>query len=106
MKLIRKFVGLLVAATYSIAYIATPIYLIACLVRLVLQPSSTSTYLFIAPALLSILLPPIPSYWLLSSWLFGCMRDYFDYEEIFEISDAQLVCSLKVSLVCLEASLD
>ncbi len=49
----------------------------------------------IAPIIISIAIPPISSYWLISSWLFRCMKDYFSYEEIFEISDADLIAYKK-----------
>jgi hypothetical protein len=87
----RKLIGFALASTYSLAYLLVPFYMIALTMALFLYYRERWPYYMLAPIALSIIVPPISSYSLITSRFFSCLRDYFDYEEVFEISDADMI---------------
>ena len=105
--IIRKFIGFLLASTYSLAYLIVPFYSLFCVYLLSsrlyerlykwdMEPGKIPlVYYLLMPILLSAAIPPIGSYWLITSSLYSCMRDYFDYTHIFEIEDKDLIAYKK-----------
>lgn len=94
----RWFQGLLLSAIFSLAYIISPLYIITSLAAILLQfPTRTVSFLYGAPLLISILIPAKGA-----PWLADYMRpllDYFDYEEVCEISNQELqkLCNTNTS---------
>jgi hypothetical protein len=82
--------GMLVASCFSFAYVLTPIYIALCLFFWLWYRDLFSLY-FSIPLVISAIVPPIKSPSLVNSTIFGYMKNYFDYEEIFEISDQELL---------------
>lgn len=81
--LLRRFVGLLQASVFSLAYFVGPLYILTALWALLGRyPSPLLSWVYAAPILLSALLPPVPLPWILP--LLKPMLAYFDYEEIHE----------------------
>ena len=96
MSLFRKVIGCLVGTVFSVTYLVAPGYSIICLFLLVSPLFSFDlptfrTIMFCTPFLLTCLVPPIPAPKLVRSFLFQCLIDYFNYEEIFEVSDEELL---------------
>lgn len=89
-KPLRFFVGMIVASIFSLAYIIAPLYMISSLILLVMYPGVYSV-VYIIPLLFSAIIPVIQMPWLVKSDIVGCMRDYFNYEEILETSDDELL---------------
>ena len=81
--LLRRFVGLLQASVFSLAYFVGPLYILTAVGAVLARyPSPWLSWAYAAPILLSALLPPIPLPWILP--LLKPMLEYFDYEEIHE----------------------
>ena len=89
----KTFIGMLVASVFSLTYVVTPLYIISCLIIPVLFPNMYSL-LFVTPLILSALFPPVQMQWIIQSEYFGYMKDYFDYEEVFEMEDDKLISIL------------
>jgi hypothetical protein len=100
MSMFRKAVGCLTGSVFSFTYMFGPLYGIAC-TYLLLAPlfsytlPSIKTVLFCSPFILSCALPPIASPAIVRSYFFKCLIDYFDYEEIFEMNDDEMLELMK-----------
>lgn len=81
---------MIAASVFSFAYILAPVYMISSLLFLLFFFGKYSI-LYAVPLFISIIVPPIQMTWLLKTKFFSAMCDYFDYEEIFEISDEDMV---------------
>src|SRR5690348_10663229 len=82
-------VGMIAASTFLVPYILGPVYMISAVVFFAIRPS-VGTFLYLLPLILSAIIPPIEMRWLLKTYFYKCMCEYFDYEEIFEISDDEM----------------
>ena len=80
---------MLVACIFSLTYILVPGYIIGGFAMLIFRPSLKS-FVFILPIIISAVIPSIQMQWIIKSKIFGYMKDYFDYEEIFEFEDEKL----------------
>ena len=78
------------ASIFSLSYIIGPFYIIAALYYLIRYHDLHSLY-FALPFLISAITPPVKIPTIVYSDIFGYMKDYFSYEEIFEISDNDLI---------------
>jgi hypothetical protein len=87
---LRETVGCFVASIFTISYIVAPAYVVAALIFFATRPS-TSSLLFATPLILSAVCPIIKMPWLLKTWVFQCMLDYFDFETAFETTDEDLL---------------
>jgi hypothetical protein len=101
MSLFRKAVGCFTGSVFSITYIVAPVYSILCICLLFiplvsLHLPTIQTVLFASPFILSSALPPIASPTLVRSFFFQCLIDYFNYEEIFEMKDDELLKLMEV----------
>lgn len=86
----RWFQGLVISSIFSLVYIISPIYIVSSLVVLILQfPTRNVSFIYSAPLLLSILIPSKGASWI-ADYL-RPMLDYFDYEEILESSNQDLL---------------
>lgn len=85
----KKFLGALVASAFTFSYILAPTYVLGAII---LTPflGYKSLYLLL-PILISAVTPIIKLPWLVRHPVFRCILDYFDYEQIFETTDASLV---------------
>ncbi len=81
-----KFVGMLIATCFSLVYLVTPFYMVYCLYKLV----TLSPNLICVPLVLSVIIPTHHSPWAVSN-LLGPMLPYFDYTEIRETSDEDML---------------
>lgn len=90
---LKYYVGMFVATLFSLTYILTIPYSIIAIVYVVRYPGFPSL-LFILPYVLSLIIPPIRLPWLTGSIFMGCLRDYFDFEQVNEISDEELLKTL------------
>lgn len=100
MSIFRKAVGGVIASVFSMTYMFGPLYMILCMFLLLSSLFSfvlptLRTILFCAPFILSCSFPPIASPTLVRSFFFQCLIDYFDYEEIFEVSDNELLALME-----------
>jgi len=86
----KRSIGMLVACVFSFTYVITPLYLISSVVLLAMYPTVNSL-IFMAPIIISALIPVIQMPGIVKSTIFGYMKDYFDYEEHFEMSDDKLI---------------
>ena len=84
---LRWFVGMLIASTFSLAYIVTPIYIMSAMLSFLVLPLKHAV-LFSLPMLLSAAVPAIDGPWLVG--MLTPMLDYFQYEEVCEQSDDEL----------------
>lgn len=82
--------GFLIASLFSLAYILTPIYCLACPMSFFLYETWQSALLLSLPLLISILLPPMASTTIVSTWL-KPMLSYFQYQESLAQSNAELL---------------
>lgn len=80
---VRRLVGLAMASVFTLAYVIAPTLMIVSALAILFQWPSLHWALVIAsPVLISILVPPIPSPWILRR--LSPMLDYFDFEQIIE----------------------
>jgi hypothetical protein len=78
-----RLIGLAMASVFTLAYIIAPsLMLISVLAILFQWPSLPWALVIASPVIFSILLPPIPSPWILRR--LGPMCEYFNYEQIIE----------------------
>ena len=84
--------GLLIASIFSLAYILTPLYLLAGIVSFFVLHWK-SALLFTAPIIISALVPPIASPWLVGQ--LTPLLDYFDFEEALEYTNDEIRADLK-----------
>jgi hypothetical protein len=78
----RWLLGMIIASTFSFAYLIIPIYLLSSTCCLILRyPTSKASILYALPMLISIITTPRPSPLILR--LLKPMLDYFDYEAIY-----------------------
>ena len=75
--------GLVLSSIFTLAYFLAPSYVLVTLVMLALQwPSLNVASLFAVPFLISVVVPPMASPWLLTK--LTPMLDYFEFEQIIE----------------------
>ena len=79
--LFRWLLGLGLSSIFTLAYFLSPLYILLAIAAISLQ-WSTGSILFALPIVVSALVPPIPSPWLLKRM--SPMLDYFEYEQIIE----------------------
>ena len=84
----RYMMGFFLASFFSVTYILTPIYSLACIYFLCTSPTSAFTLKFASLFFLSIVLPCVSRPKLLSK--LTPMLDFFQYEEIHELSYTEL----------------
>mmetsp|Transcript_9520 Transcript_9520/g.13944 ORF Transcript_9520/g.13944 Transcript_9520/m.13944 type:complete len:321 (-) Transcript_9520:48-1010(-) len=89
----RWFLGLLMAAVFSVSYILTPLYCITSLVGFFVFPSWNIAILFSLPILISMVIPSQHSPKLVS--YLSPMLSYFNYQESFQLSNDELAQHLK-----------
>jgi len=82
--------GFLTASLFSLTYILTPIYCIACPMSFFIYESWQTAFLFSLPLLISILLPPMQSTTIVGSWL-KPMLSYFQYQESLAQSNQEIM---------------
>lgn len=75
--------GMACSSVFTVTYMFGPIYILGSAALLACRPSMFSFY-FASPMLLSALLPPVTSPYIVS--LLRPMLDYFEYEQIIETS--------------------
>lgn len=86
----RWLLGLLIASIFSVVYMLTPLYIITSVLLLCLQyPCKHAAILYASPLIISIFTPGRQMLFLAD--YMGSMLDYFDYEEIHEISNEELI---------------
>lgn len=79
--------GMWIASVFSLTYILTPLYLLTGIISFFVLPWKSALF-FTAPIIISALVPPISS-----PWLVGCLTplmDYFDYEEALEYTNGEI----------------
>jgi len=83
---LRWIQGLIISSIFSVVYLITPAYCTSAITILVLQyPCKHAAFLYAAPLMISILSPCRPMLFLAN--YMTSMLDYFDYEEVLEISN-------------------
>lgn len=85
--------GFVTASIFSLAYLIAPLYIIASLLLFAIKPS-VSSLVFALPLIVSAILPPVQSPWLLQHPLLRSMLSYFDFEEIFEVPDDEFLAQI------------
>lgn len=90
---LRETVGCFIASIFTLSYIVAPCYVLAALIFFAIKPGLSSIY-FAVPLIVSAVCPIIKMPWLLQTWAFRCMLDYFDFETAFETTDDELVARL------------
>jgi hypothetical protein len=80
----RRLLGLAIASVFTLTYaVIAPCLMVVSVMAIIFQwPSLPWAFVIASPVLISILLPPTPSPWILRR--LGPMLDYFDYEQIIE----------------------
>lgn len=83
-KSIRWYIGMIMACCFSFVYFIAPFYILSSVILLLMYYNSVWVYIYVTPMIVSALIPSIamPS-------IIKClspMLDYFDYNEIHEIS--------------------
>ena len=84
---LRWFQGMMIASVFSFAYILTPLYLLAGIISFFILPWKEAL-VFTAPIIVSALIPPIASPWLVGQ--LTPLMDYFDYEEAFDYTNEEI----------------
>lgn len=85
----RWITGMLMASTFSIIYLVTPVYLITAIAALVFHfPSRNWSYVIASPIFLSVLTKPTASPWIVG--MLTPILDYFEYEEIHDSSSVDV----------------
>jgi hypothetical protein len=81
----RWFLGMAVASIFSMVYLVAPVYMITALLAILFRfPSTKVAWIYASPIFISAFTKPIPM-----PIIFKFLRpilDYFDYEEIFELT--------------------
>ena len=79
--LARYLLGMVVASTFSAAYLLVPLYILsAALAVLFRYPDARSSLVYSLPIFVSMLVPPASSRWALRAA--SPMLDYFDFESV------------------------
>jgi len=82
--------GLAIASFFSIIYIASPLYILTTIGALIYQyPTRNVSLIYAIPFVVSILIPAKGAIW--AADFMGPMLDYFDYQEILETSNEELL---------------
>jgi hypothetical protein len=81
----RWFLGMMVASLFSMIYFVAPFYMFTALLAILFRfPSAQVAWIYASPIFVSAFTKPVPM-----PIIFKFLRpilDYFDYEEIFELS--------------------
>lgn len=88
---LERQVGFVAASVFSIVYYFAPLYVLTAPIVIAWAPKAPTTWLWLAPLLLSAALPSKQNKWALQSWPMRCIPKYFDYTEVLEFTDAQVV---------------
>mmetsp|Transcript_26538 Transcript_26538/g.44427 ORF Transcript_26538/g.44427 Transcript_26538/m.44427 type:complete len:339 (-) Transcript_26538:234-1250(-) len=88
--LFQRVSGAIGASFFSLTYVIAPIWVITAIVAPFVLPFNWYSMLLYVPVVVSALIPPIPSGYMLKSWPFKYMPAYFDFTEISETSDAEI----------------
>lgn len=87
---LRWLQGLTISSIFSVVYLLTPVYCFSALANLFLQyPCKHAAIIYATPLLISILTPCRPMLFLAD--YMKSMLDYFDYEEVLEISNDECI---------------
>ena len=82
---LRWVLGLTMSSVFTLSYFFAPSYMLLSTILLIFRyPTLPIAATFAAPLIISAVIPPIPSAWLLSK--LTPMLDYFQYEQIIETS--------------------
>ena len=85
----RWFLGLAISSVFTLSYFFAPSYILCSILALAFQwPSMKFAFLFSMPVLISAVIPPMASPWLLNK--LSPMLDYFEYDQIIEDSPADV----------------
>lgn len=80
---LRWLAGLALSSVFTLSYFFAPAYILFSILAICLQvPSMSSALLFASPIVISALVPPLPSSWLLG--MLSSILDYFEFEQIIE----------------------
>lgn len=86
----RRSLGLFIASIFSLVYFLTPGYIFSAIAFVLFQyPCKHAAFIYAVPLLISILIPSRPMLWLAN--YMTPMLDYFDYEEVLEISNEECI---------------
>jgi hypothetical protein len=90
----RWFLGLLQSSVFTLSYFLAPSYLLAALIVVLCRyPSLPAALVFAAPLIISAILPPMASPWVLRQ--LTPMLDFFEYEQIIETKPVDVVASMR-----------
>lgn len=90
----RWFLGLLQSSVFTLSYFLAPTYLLTALIMVVCRyPSFLAASIFAAPLIISAILPPMASPWLLKK--LTPMLDYFEYEQIIETKPVDVRANMR-----------
>jgi len=79
--LARYLLGIIVASTFSAAYLLVPLYILSAALAVLLRyPDMRSSLVYALPIFVSMLVPPASSRWALRAA--SPMLDYFDFESV------------------------
>lgn len=88
---LKKICGCIAASMFSLSYYIAVIYASTLIFYLFVNPRSIFVWVSAIPFVLSILIPPIQSPFILKSKFLGSMLEYFDYQEILESSPSEIL---------------
>lgn len=86
---LNKLIGCIVASSFTLAYIISPLYLIISF--LLIPLIGYKSLIFLLPIVISYFIPIIKLPWLVRHPIFKCILDYFEFESIFETTDDSLL---------------
>jgi len=84
-------VGFLGASVFSLVYYIAPVYVLTSPLVLLYNPTAISTWIYLAPLIISAVLPCKPNKLVLCSWFARKIPKYFNYTEILEFDDEELI---------------
>lgn len=88
---LRWIQGLSIASIFSVVYLLTPTYMLTAIVALCFQyPSRNMAFLYAAPIFISTFMTKCRPMLGLADYM-RSMLDYFDYEEVMEISNEEIL---------------
>jgi hypothetical protein len=98
---VERAAGFVAAAIFSLAFYAAPILILTAPVVLLLSPRSPLAWVYAGPVLASALLPSRYNRTVLRSWLMRQMPKYFDYTEVLEFTDEEVLeyCSKRPTIL-------
>ena len=88
---VERAAGFVAAAIFSLAFYAAPLLLLTAPVIVLLSPRSWPAWAYASPVIVSALLPSRYNATVLHSWLMRQMPKYFDYTEVLEFTDKDVL---------------